>query len=205
MSVSHGLYLKNHYLATQQMGYREISSDFQLEIKGYEETSIWMCKQAPDPQIVPGGEIEIPMPLGATRFQPAQVKVAQQGAVALTETMRGHVSSMLLSIIADGGTFDCSLYAGTTKDYLWRKDMWDCFLQLDNPDRNWDNRTEVVTLSGTLFFHYFGEKFEGNSKDYRAGGKSSRAVGNGGATPASSYQPPSALVMPAHPNQYIAQ
>jgi hypothetical protein len=89
-------------------------------------------------------------------------------------------------------------------NHVWRKDMWDCFLQLDNPDRNWDNRTEVVTLTGTMFFHYFGEVFVGNSKDYRAGNTSSRAVGNGGLTPASSYKSPAALSSPSHPNQYTA-
>jgi hypothetical protein len=38
----------------------------------------------------------------------------------------------------------------------------DCFLQFDNPDRDWENRSAATTVSGTLFFHYFGDKIPGN-------------------------------------------
>jgi hypothetical protein len=203
MTVSKSRYLKTHYTAAQNLGYKEVSSDFALEIVGYE--SMWMlCSQAPEPELTPQGEIEIPMPLGASRWQPQQVKVAQQGSITFMETMVGHVSDTLLSLILDGGTFDATIYAGTPQNYLRKKQIWDCFLQLDNPDRNWEDRSQILKFSGTIFYHYFGEVFDGNSKDYRSGNTSSRAVGNGGATPASNYQSPSELVAPPHPNQYIA-
>jgi hypothetical protein len=32
----------------------------------------------------------------------------------------------------------------------------------DNPDRDWENRSQVTMVSGTLNFHYFGEKIPGN-------------------------------------------
>lgn len=203
MTVSKDRYLKTHFTAAQNLGYKIVSSDFALEIVGYEE--MWLlATQAPHPDLTPQGEIEVAMPLGATRFQPQQVKVAQQGSVTFMETMKGHISSTLLSIIADGGTFDAILYEGTPTDYLRKRNLWDCFLQLDNPDRNWDDRSQILKFSGTMFYHYFGEVFEGNSKDYRAGGTSSRAVGNGGPTPLSSYKAPTELVPPTHANQYVA-
>lgn len=203
MTVSKDRYLKTHYQTAQNLGYKAISSDFAFEIKGYEHLFI-LTKQCPWPELTPSAEIEVPMPLGATRWQPAQVKPAQQGAISIMETMRADASAVLLSIIADGGTFDATIYEGTPQNYLRKKLIWDCFMQLDNPDRNWDDRTQILTLSGTLFFHYYGEVFEGNSKDYRAGGTSSRAVGNGGPTPASNYQSPAELVAPPHANQYVA-
>lgn len=203
MTVSKDRYLKTHYTASQNLGYKIVSSDFALEIVGYEE--MWLlCTQAPHPDLTPQGEIEVAAPLGAARWQPQQVKVNQQGAITFMETMKGHISSTLLSIIADGGTCDIVLYEGTPLNYLRKRNLWDCFFQLDNPDRNWDDRSQILKFSGTLFYHYFGEVFEGNSKDYRAGGKSSRAVGNGGPTPTSNYLEPVELVPPTHANQYVA-
>lgn len=200
MTVSKDRYLKTFYSAAQNLGYKAISSDFTFEIVGYEEMYL-LCKQAPWPDLTPQGEIEVTMPLGATRWQPQQVKNAQQGPISLMETMKGHVSSTLLSIIADGGTFDATIYEGTPQNYLRKKQIWDCFMQLDNPDRDWENRSQVLTFSGTLFYHYFGEVFEGNSKDYRPG-TNSRATGNGGPTPASAFQMPTETAAPPHSNQF---
>ncbi len=189
MTVSNARYLKSFYSATQNLGYKAVSSDFSFEIVGYEETFL-LAKQAPWPELTPQGEIEVVMPLGVTRWQPQQVKPAQQGAITLMETMEGHVSQMLVSLIADGGTFDATIYEGTPQNYLRKKQIWDCFLQLDNPDRDWENRSQVLLFSGNLFFHYYGEVTEGNSVDYRAGGSVSRAVGNGGPTAPSSFTLP---------------
>lgn len=189
MTVSKDRYLKTFYNATQNMGYKAISSDFTFEIVGHEETYL-LCKQAPWPELTPQGEIEVVMPLGVTRWQPQQVKPAQQGAISLMETMKGHVSQLLLGLIAEGGTFDATIYEGTPNHYLRKKQIWDCFLQLDNPDRDWENRSQVMMFSGNLFFHYYGEVTEGNSVDYRTGTTASRAIGNGGPTA------PSAFVMP---------
>lgn len=206
MTVSKDRYLKTFYDATQNMGYKVINSDFTFEIVGYEEMYL-LCKQAPWPDLTPQGEIEIPMPLGATRWQPQQVKTAKQGPISLIETMRNHVSSTLLAIIADGGTFDATIYEGTPDSYLRYKKIRDCFMQLDEPDRDWDNRSQVLTFSGTLFYHYFGEIYEGNSKDYRPGGKSSRAVGNGEPTSESNYKPvkPDVPPSPLITNSYSAK
>ena len=117
------------------------------------------------------------------------------------ETMTGNVDKLLLALIADGGTFDAKIYEGTPQNYLNVKKIWDCFIQLDNADRNWDDRSQIVTLTGTLFGHYFGEQETGNSKDYR-GGAPSRAIGNGGPTPSSGYKVPADNTVSV-PHQYI--
>jgi hypothetical protein len=203
MTVSKSRYLKTMYSATEAMGYKSVSSDFTLVINGYEEME-FLCSQAPYPDLTVQDAIEVPMPLGISRWQPSQVKVNQEGAITFMETMRGHVSSMLLSIIADGGSFDCTIFEGTSTNYLRKRNLWDCSLKLDNPDRNWDDRTQILKFSGTIYYHYFGEVFEGNSKDYRTGNTSSRAVGNGGPTPASKFAMGAELVPPTHANQYVA-
>ena len=166
MTVSTAAYLKGHYDAARAIGAKAISSDFAFEIEGFEQNWL-LCKQAPWPEISPAGEIEVPMPLGSTAWQPQQVKIAQQGQITLIETVVGSIDNMLIDLITKGGTFNAKVYEGTPQKYLRSKRIVDCFIQLDNPDRDWENRSQVLTFSGTLFFHYFGENGAGNSGDYR--------------------------------------
>jgi len=166
MTVSTAALLKGHYDTTRALGAKVISSDFAFEIEGFE--SNWLlAKQCPWPEISPTGEVEVPTPLGATMWQPQQIKVAQQGQISLLETVAGTIDNMLIDLISQGGTFNAKVYEGTPQKYLRAKRIVDCFIQMDNPDRDWENRSQVLTFSGTLFFHYFGDVTPGNSGDYR--------------------------------------
>ncbi|MBL8473807.1 MAG: hypothetical protein JNM98_18600 [Rhodocyclaceae bacterium] len=173
MAVSTAAYLNDHYDATAALGAKAISSDFSFEIEGF-EGSYLLCKQAPWPELAPAGEIEVPAPLGATYWQPQQVKVALQGQISLFETIAGSVDQMMVDLITRGGTylgggctFNAKIYEGTPTKFLRAKRIVDSFIQMDAPDRDWENRSQVLTFSGTLFYHYFGEIIAGNSGDYR--------------------------------------
>lgn len=165
MAVSNPNYLKGFYDQTRAMGDKVINSDFTLEIEGFEQMYL-LTRQCPWPVVAPQGEIEVPTPLGAAAWQSQQVRVHQQGAVTLMETAAGAVDNMLLDLIVQGGTFNAKIYEGTPQKFLRYKRIMDAFIQIDNPDRDWENRSQVLTFTGTMFFHYFGEVVEGNSKDY---------------------------------------
>lgn len=166
MTTSNANYLKTFYDATKALGNKVVNSDFSLEIEGFEQNYL-LAKQCPWPDVSVAGEIEVPSPLGATLFEPQQLKVAKQGQVSFMETVAGSVDQMLVDIIAKGGTFNAWIYEGTPTKYLRRKRIVDCFIQVDDPDRDWENRSQVLMFSGTMFFHYFGETESGNSEDYR--------------------------------------
>lgn len=166
MTVSNAAYLKNFYDLTRTMGAKVISSDFAFEIEGFEGHYL-LCKQAPWPELSPQGEIEIPTPLGGTMWQPQQLKVAQQGPISLFETVAGSLDQLLVDLIARGATFNAKVYEGTPQKFLRAKRIVDCFMQMDVPDRDWENRSQPLIFSGTLFYHYFGENIAGNSTDYR--------------------------------------
>lgn len=165
MTVSNAAYLKGFYDVSKALGAKVISSDFTMEIEGFEQNYL-LCKQAPWPQVSVGGEIEVPMPLGSAMWQPQQAKTAQQGQVALEETVAGSIDNMLVNIISRGGMFNAKIYEGTPQRFLRAKRIIDCFLQIDNPDRDWENRSQILIFTGTMFFHYFGEVISGNSGDY---------------------------------------
>ena len=161
MTVSTAAYLKGHYDAARAIGAKAISSDFAFEIEGFEQNWL-LCKQAPWPEISPAGEIEVPMPLGSMMYQAQQIKIAHQGQISLLEDVAGSVDQMLVNLIAKGGYFNAKVYEGTPQQYLRVKRIVDCFIQVDDPDRDWENRSQVLMFTGTLFYHYFGETISGN-------------------------------------------
>lgn len=166
LTVSSTQILKSHYDATRAAGDKAINADFAFEIDGFEQHWL-LVKQAPWPELSTQGEIEIPSPLGGTLWQQQQIKTALQGPISLFETTAGSVDRMMLDLIRRGGYFDAKIYEGTPNKYLRAKRIVDCFIQLDTPDRDWENRSQVLTFSGTLFYHYFGEVISGTSTNYR--------------------------------------
>lgn len=166
MTVSTGSYLKNMHGKVRAMGRKAVNSDFTIEIEGYEHIYL-LAKQCPYPTLTSGGEIEIPTPLGAVVFEAQQTKVNLQGAVSFLETVAGDIDQTLVNILKDGGYFNAKIYEGTPEKYIRYKRIEDCFLQIDSADRDWENRSQPLIFNGTMFFHYYGEVVDGNSKDYR--------------------------------------
>lgn len=157
MTVSSGAYLKGLYNSTVAMGDKVVSSDAYFEIEGHEELGL-LIKQFPWPELSSAGEIEVPMPLGAARWQPQQLKVNQQGQVTFMETVAGHIQNFMEEILITGGRFNAKVYEGTPDNYTRVCHIRDCFFQLDNPDRDFENRSQILLISGSLFFHFFGNQ-----------------------------------------------
>jgi hypothetical protein len=162
MTVSSTEFLLASYNTGRALGDKSISSDATFEIEGFEHL-LQLTKQFPWPEIGPGGEIEIPTPMGATAWQPQQLKVAQQGQLGLMETARGHIQEFMEKVIrTNGGKFQAKVYEGTPDQFTRAYKLVDCFFQPDNPDRDFENRAQITLINGTLFFHFFGEKIPGN-------------------------------------------
>lgn len=157
-NIRTGSYLKGLFNATAALGDKVIASDAYFEIEGWEELGL-LVKQFPWPTLSPGGEIEVPMPMGGARWQPQQLKTHQQGQVTFMETQAGHIQTFMEEIIfQQGARFNAKVYEGTPDNYVRVCKIRDCFVQLDNPDRDWESRTQIMMMSGTLFFSYFGNQ-----------------------------------------------
>lgn len=161
MTTSTGAYLAASYGQVKAMGNKSISSDAMFVIDGFEGLRL-LAKQFPWPVLSPGGEIAISTPMGGEAWQSQQLKYNQQGQVTFYETVRGDIETFIEQITAQGSKFNASVYEGTLENHSRGVRITDCFLQFDNPDRDWENRSQATTVSGTLFFHYFGEKIPGN-------------------------------------------
>lgn len=147
-------YMKTLFNSTVAMGDKAIASDAYFEIEGYESLGL-LIKQFPWPQMSIAGEIAVPMPNGGEMWQPQNIKTNGQGPVTLMETESGHVQAFCENIIASGGRFNAKVYEGTPDDYKRLQKIRSCFFVLDQADRDWENRAQILQVSGTLFFHYF--------------------------------------------------
>lgn len=157
-NVKTAAYLKGIFNSTAALGDKVVSSDAFCEIEGFEQIGL-LIKQFPWPELSPGGEIEVPMPNGSARWQPQQLRTHQQGPVTFMETQAGHVQAFMEQVIFNSGArFNAKIYEGTPEDYSRVCKIRDCFIQLDNPDRDWENRGQIMMIAGTLFFHYFGNQ-----------------------------------------------
>lgn len=166
MAINNAAFLKSLHDTARSQGEKAISSDFSLEIAGFEYNWI-LTKQCPWAILSPGEGIEIPGPLGTMTGQPQQIKNYMQGPISFSETVAGSIDQMLVNLLASGGKFDAWVYEGTPQKFIRAKRYEQCWIVVDSPDRNWEDRTQVLTISGTLHFHYYNETKGGNSANYQ--------------------------------------
>ena len=161
MTVSTNDILRSMYNVEKAAGRPSINSDATMEIEGYPNLRV-LTKQFPWPTVGPAGEIEVPGQLGTISYIPQQAKTGQQGPIAFKETQDGQVMAFMESILLVGGIFNGTVYEGTPDRFVRAYKIRDCFFVPDQPDRDFENRTQIMLLNGTLFFHFYGERIPGN-------------------------------------------
>lgn len=154
MTVSSMAVLSRTYQNTMDMGRKAVQADAQIVIDGFEDMTL-LIKQFPWPVPTVGDAIEFFGPSGQAMAQPKQVKTKQEGPVGIYETVKSHAGEMLKSILAQGGVFTATVYAGRPDDYTQKEDIVGAFMVMDQPDRDWENDAQVLLLAGTLHFHWF--------------------------------------------------
>lgn len=166
MSVNSGKYLEATYDSVRALGEKIVASDGMIVIKGHEEIRL-LIKQFPWPVATIYGELMVPTPLGAELVQPQQRKVAQSGQMTMLETTGGHVQRFMEKVIGGPkwGYFDATVYEGTVDNFRSFHEIRDCIWIPENMDRDWENRAQIVQVSGTMHFHYFGKRVVGAVTD----------------------------------------
>lgn len=162
MSVTNTDLLRGMYTGVKALGNKAINSDAWFEIEGYEQMGL-VTKQFPWPVLGVIGNIEVAGPAGMMMTQPQQVKIVHESPISFSETITGMVHRFTRDIIRNsGGVFNATVYEGTPERFYRAVKLRDCFFQPDNIDRDWENRSQVVMINGTLHFHFFGEEVPGN-------------------------------------------
>lgn len=154
MTVSTMAVLSRTFQNTNDIGAKAVQSDATLVIKGYEDTYL-LLKQFPWPVATVSDVIEYYGPVGQKMVQPQQNKTKQEGPFTIYETVENHAGEFLKNIIAQGGEFDATVYAGRPDDYKRKEELKKCILVADTPDRDWENDTSPLMISGTMHYHWF--------------------------------------------------
>ncbi len=150
-----GTRLADVFKAAAALGEIAISSDAMLVIDGYEALS-GLIKQFPFPVLSAGEGVEIVMPHGGMRREPSAPNTAQQGPVTINETVLGTATLFLEKIIKSGGKFNATVYEGSPENFTRKARIFGAYINAENPDRNFEDRTQCVAITGTMFFNYFG-------------------------------------------------
>lgn len=162
MTISSAAVLKGFYTATKALGTKSINSDAWLDIEGHSDLAL-LTKQFPWPTLGSQGEIEVATPSGGKTWMAQQINTAQQGPVTFTETIAGRVMKFMEDIVANGGEFNATVYEGTPDKFTRAYKLVGCIFVPDAVDRDWENRSQLTLINGTLFYNYFGDKIPGNS------------------------------------------
>lgn len=161
MAVDTAEQLGSTYNIMRSIGAPSVNSDAFCEVIGFEQMG-FLIKQFPWPVLASRGEIEVPMPNGGMTYKPQNIKTEFQGPVQLKETADGAVHRFLKELVSRKLEFDALIYEGTAERFTRGMKVRGCFFQIDTADRDWENRSQLTLLSGTMFGNYFGEDIAGN-------------------------------------------
>ncbi|MDG9809411.1 MULTISPECIES: hypothetical protein [Pseudomonas] len=157
MTVSKLAVLSRTFQNTNDMGAKAVQSDATVVIEGYEDM-VLLFKQFPWPVATATDVIEYFGPVGQKMVQPQQSKTKQEGPFTIYETVNNHADLFLKNLIEQGGEFNATVYAGRPDDFKMKHEIKKAILVCDTPDRDWENDTSPLMISGTLHYHWFGNQ-----------------------------------------------
>jgi hypothetical protein len=162
MSVTSADYLKGKYNAVRAIGSKAINSDSYMEIEGHEAIGV-LIKQFPWPVFGAGGAFESATPGGGAMWHAEVAKANKQGQVVIDETVGGMVQRFVNDVMKAGGFFNAVVYEGSPEKFYRAYKLKDCLFVPDDTERGWENRTQILSISGNLYYHFFGEEIPGNT------------------------------------------
>lgn len=161
MAINSAAYHQDNFRLTLALGDKLNAGDATFSPEGFEGLYL-LVKQFPHPSISSGAEIEVPQAGGGKYWDQQPIETAFQGQITFLETSAGSVKQFARDVLASGGYFNVRIYEGTPDRHLRSYKLERCFFKLDPSDRDWENRSQVLQLSGTLFGSYFGVETPGN-------------------------------------------
>lgn len=155
---------RENFLAAKTLGDKLFSSDAIL-VPELDENMFLLFKEFPMPVISTGEAAEAPMPHGAVSYETTQIKTYFQGQVSIADTTKKEVEKFLAKVMSNKGKFNAWLYEGTKQKYAKAYYLEDMSISLDAVGRDTEARQQLLYITGTTFFHYFGVKDKAGNLD----------------------------------------
>lgn len=165
MAVTRASVINGFHESSRVSGDKRVAADYSLQIDNFEDRWL-LCKSQFWPELTPGEGIEVPTPLGSAMWQPSQCKFHQQAQVTFQESKSGIIQAMFNSLLlcsngAGAARFNAWVYYGTPESYIQRARIMDAFITAEPVEVDWENRTQIVTIPATIFYHFYGEYEDG--------------------------------------------
>lgn len=189
MSVTTAGYIHSLHDTARLQGDKRVAADYSFQIDGYEDKWLY-CKAQFWPVLSASEGIEVATPLGGAMWQPSQTKFNQQAQLVFEETHAGDINVLLNNVLqcrvadssrmGDGAArFSAWVYYGTPDVWRERARIWDCFMTVEPVETDWENRTQIITIPATLFYHFYGEYEQNATPRALCGEKASYSFGAG--------------------------
>ena len=94
---------------------------------------------------------------GLQSHVPGTPKTSYQGSITLLETETGMAGQFAELILANGGVMDCDYYDGRPDRFTKVFELLDCAFTFESADMQSDGRSQVVTISGSIQYMFFGD------------------------------------------------
>jgi hypothetical protein len=160
--VNTAAYHESNYRLVQALGAKLTAGNFTFEPVGFGGMYL-LIKQFPLPFLSGGDAIESPEPGGGFGYVQGPIRTAFEGQVGLQETESGIARQFLVDVIRGGGYFDARIYEGTPGKNTGSYSIEQAFMKIEPPDIDWENRTQLLLLTGSINYRFFGKTYPGNS------------------------------------------
>jgi hypothetical protein len=147
--------LKADYEAMKQIGSPLLACQGMLVPRGYTDGRL-LIKSMPYLIVTNHDPAEVDLGGGAQMGVAGIPKNHYQGQITMTETEAGHVSQFAEFVVASGGAIDCDFYVGRLGAFTRTYEMTDCKFRFDSPSIEASSRSQVLDVSGSVDYAYFG-------------------------------------------------
>ena len=147
--------LKSDYELARQSGSPLLQCQGMLVPRGFEHMRL-LFQSFPRPIATNNDIADVAYSGGLQAHVAGVPKTSYNGALTILETESGACTAFSEFLLANGGSIDCDYYDGRIDRFTKSYELLDCAITLEAADMAADGRSQVVTVSGTIQYMYFG-------------------------------------------------
>ena len=148
--------LRGDYQAAKQLGAPMLACQGMLVPRGAPEMRL-LFQSFPRPIVTNNDIAEINYARGLKAHTAGSPNTSYQGSITMLETETGIVGQFAELIMANGGIMDCDYYDGRPERFTKVFELEDCAFTFEPADMQSDGRSQVVTVSGSIQYMFFGD------------------------------------------------
>ena len=148
-------HLRGDYDAAKALGAPLLSCQGMLVPRAAPDMRL-LFQSFPRPIVTNNDIAEVAYAGGLQSYVPGTPKTSYQGSVTLLETETGRVSQFAELILSLGGLTDCDYYDGRPGYFTRVYELQDCAFTFEPADGQADGRSQVMTISGSIQYMFFG-------------------------------------------------